>query len=163
MADFDDTGAAEYTSDIHVHFLQKGNTRIYGTWKQLQDEGFVPSTQPMPKGVYADWRLNDCATLWVTRKWVPGSRKNGRKGVKLLDSDWWRISIHHDHFIGPDGELRVKLEAERREILELSYLRTPQGQRERHELINRVLKADADPAFQEFKQKVLPQRKGVAA
>lgn len=159
MAEINDTDALEHTSDIHVHFCRKGVIHIYGTWKQLQDEGFVSHTQPMPTRTHADWRLNNCATLLVVRQWVPGTRKNDRKGVRLLDSDWWRISIHHDHYLGPDGEHRATREAAVRNDLERSYLRTPKGQAERHRMINAAVKAHLDTAFQKFKQNLLPQAK----
>lgn len=156
MAATDDTESVDQTSDIHVHFVRIGLTHIYGTWQQLQNEGFVSGEEPMPEGTSAEWRLNDCATLLVRRKWVPGSRKKGKVGVKLRDADWWCITISHDHFSWEDEEVRRRLDEMRKEI----HSRTVEGQAERHRLINRAARAYSDKAFQRFKHSLLAQRKG---
>lgn len=153
MAEIDDTGTLEHTSDIHVHFVRLGLTHIHGTWEQLQNEGFVPHEEPMPAGISARRRLNDCATLWVKRTWVPGSRK---KGIKLRDTDWWCITISHDHFTWEDDEVRRLRDGVRKEV----HSRTVAGQAERSRLINSAARAYSDKAFQRFKNGLLPQRKG---
>ncbi len=156
MADFDDKGALEHTSDIHVHFAMKGRAYVFGTWRQLQDEGFIPSTEPMPSGCRARWRANDCADFFIERKWVPGSRK---RGVKLLESDWWRITIMHDYWTYD----RVRMHELHEAVLLESFSQTTKARREREELFRRMLNAVRDESFQAFKASLLPQHRRIAA
>jgi len=156
MAAIDDTGLAGYTSDIHVRFLIRGSMLIFGTWQQLQQEGFVPSSEPMPKGLKAHWRANACADVWVDRQWVPGSRK---RGVKLLESDWWRLRIDHDDWTWDRKQLYEREEALRQEL----YRQSAEGRREFDRRLRKAWAAQEDAAFQQFKQQLLPQRKGATA
>ncbi|WP_382321353.1 hypothetical protein ACFJGX_11065 [Hydrogenophaga sp. UC242_50] len=156
MSKVSDADIRARTSDIHVHFVRLGLTHIHGTWQQLQDEGFVPRTESMPPGNYLQLRLNDCATLSAQRKWVPGTRGKGKVGVKLRDSDWWCITIDHDHFSLEEDELYRHREKVRREIRALS----PEGKKERHRTVSMAARAYSDSAFQQFKRRLLLQAKG---
>lgn len=85
-----------------------------------------------------------------------GTRGKGKVGVKLRDSDWWCITIDHDHFSLEEDELYRHREKVRREIRALS----PEGKKERHRTVSMAARAYSDSAFQQFKRRLLLQAKG---
>lgn len=94
--------------------------------------------------------------LWLQIKTVYLLPANFLVDAALRDSDWWCITIKHDHFSSDDDELYRHREKLRREI----HARSPEGQMERHRMINKLVKASADVAFQRLKRQLLAQARG---
>ncbi|MBN9321363.1 MAG: hypothetical protein J0H24_04510, partial [Delftia acidovorans] len=103
--------------------------------------GFVPHEEPMPEGISARRRLNDCATLWVKRTWVPGSRK---KGIKLSGE----IALELRNPSGGAGMPGAMSDADRQFLQNMvpGLQTTPQGRTLMLDTAKRLAQRDIDVA-----------------
>lgn len=152
MASENHTPDQGVTSDIHVHMPGLGIVHFYGTWQQLIDEGLIEAGELAPKT--CSFRVTrGYSEMFFERKWIPGSRKAGRSGVKLSESNWWQVSVFRKDVVRETAVSR-----RRAELQEAIYAESAEGRRQQHMLINSVMKAWADEDFQVFLKRVLPTK-----
>lgn len=138
---------------INIRPLRLGLWEYEGTRAQLEAENVIPpGTQ---------WPDRTARTSFDVGRFRYGLRRTRPDGVKgpigvWGGGDWWRLRC--ELINGPSLDSTTILDKQR-ELDKARYAQSPAGQSEWKSQRQKYWKAHDDSAFQDFKAKVLPERK----
>ena len=130
-------------------------THFEGTAAQLSSEGLIPEGFVWPRG--------DDSVRWDAGRfsyWLRRSRPQGHKGTKRswqeLDNWFVRVEVtDRSH----DWQVQRQLQRKADALAEEIYSHTAEGKRLSNARWERLWKTREDRAFQDFKARVLPEKK----
>jgi hypothetical protein len=152
--------ASSQASDLGVLVLLRpyGNDfwEYEGTRAQIEAEGIVPegSQWPTAEQGAAEVQWEERGLRFSLRR----TRPDGMKGPMSLwlRGDWWRLRCDRGEY---RSGFEIRADRLRRELAQLEYENSREGQQARFIAFKRIMAAKEDAAFQALLVGVLPERK----